>query len=308
MHEPTMNALAAKESKGKGSFGRLLLASTLIGFGAVMVFFGAVYLQDLRLLAEAPEALWAFICGAPLAEGMGPALMFLFGALSVLVALALLWIGGSKERRVFSLVMFVSVAVIASAGYLYGQANREAHASATDNIAYVEPPRLMPDFTLTSDAGTPFQLSDLRGKFVVMFFGYTHCPDVCPLSLYEMRRVKQALGEEAKQVQFAFVSVDGTRDTPERLRSYVRSFDPEFIGLTGPEHVVRQVALEYGARFRANPPNAEGFYIVDHTASTYVLDPQGYWRMMWGLNARTEGVVKALRALIQTHHPLAGQQ
>lgn len=304
MHETTMNAPASS----KGSFGRLLLASTLIGFGAVMTFFGAVYLQDLQLLAEAPEALWAFICGAPLAEGMGPALMFLFGVLGVLIALALLWIGGSRERRMFSVAMFVSVAVITGAGYLYGQANREAHASATDNIAYVEPPRLMPDFTLTSDAGTPFRLSDLRGKFVVMFFGYTHCPDVCPLSLYEMRRVRQALGEEAKHVQFVFVSVDGTRDTPERLHAYVRSFDPTFIGLTGPEQDVRQIALEYGARFRANPPNADGFYIVDHSADTYVLDPQGYWRMMWGLNAKTEDVVKALRALIQTHQPIAGQQ
>ncbi|MCS7088777.1 MAG: SCO family protein [Thermoflexales bacterium] len=285
--------------KPAGGFRRVLAASGLIGFGAVMLFFGAVYLQDLQLLAEAPEALWAFICGAPLAEEMGPALMFIAGALGVLVALALLWVGGTKERQLFSLALLVCVATIAGAGYLYGQANREAHASATDNIAYVDPPRLMPDFTLTSDAGTPLRLSDLRGRFVVMFFGYTHCPDVCPLSLYEMRRVKQALGEDAAKVQFVFVSVDGKRDTPERLRAYVRSFDSAFIGLTGPEQEVRLIALEYGARFRANPPNADGFYTVDHSADTYVIDPQGYWRMMWGLNAKTEDVVKALRALVR---------
>ncbi|PJF46605.1 MAG: hypothetical protein CUN48_12970, partial [Candidatus Thermofonsia Clade 3 bacterium] len=80
--------------------------------------------------------------------------------------------------------------------------------------------------------GSVTRLSDLRGKTVMLFFGYTHCPDVCPLALSEMRKVKAALGKDAERIAFVFVSVDGTRDTPEVLRRYVRIFDPDFIGLT----------------------------------------------------------------------------
>ncbi|MCS6772904.1 MAG: SCO family protein [Anaerolineae bacterium] len=293
---PTIPDPNAKQSSA-GSFARLLIASMLTGFGAVMMFFSATYLQDARLLAEVPEVFWLMICGVPPSEVMAPPLLFSLGAVSVLLACVLLVIGDLKRRFAFAVVVLLSAAAMSGAGYAFGQANRAAQSTPL-KIAYMNPPRLMPDFELTNQHGAKTRLSDLRGKYVVLFFGYTHCPDVCPLALGDMRAVKRMLGEDAKDVQFVFISVDGSRDTPAALKQYMDAFDSSFLGLTGPEQEVRLIALEYGARFRANPPNADGFYIVDHTADTYVLDRQGYWVAAWALSTSREDATAALRDLI----------
>jgi protein SCO1/2 len=117
-----------------------------------------------------------------------------------------------------------------------------------------------------------------------------------------MRKVKAALGRDADRVAFVFVSVDGTRDTPEQLRRYLRIFDPTFIGLTGPESQVRLIALEYGAHFRSNRVAGEARYTVDHTADTFVLDAQGRWHLVYGINTPTEAVVREVRKVIRSSH------
>jgi protein SCO1/2 len=141
----------------------------------------------------------------------------------------------------------------------------------------LDPPREVRDFTLTSHTGEPLRLSDLRGKVVLMFFGYTHCPDVCPTTLAEFKRVKAELGDDASKVAFVFISVDGARDTPEQLAAYVSAFDPTFIGLTGEDVTIRTITKDYGVFFqRVNYDSAqEGNYLVDHTASSFVLDAEG---------------------------------
>jgi protein SCO1/2 len=279
----------------------LIAASALAGFGAVMTFLGAAYVQDIRLLAEAPAAFWAFICGQPLADDMTAPLILSAGALSLLAAAGLLLHPMARLNLAVAGVVVLAIPAMAGAGYLMGEANRTAIPPSVP-IAYLTPPRPMPDFALTNAQNGVTRLSDLRGKVVLLFFGYTNCPDVCPLALSQMRKVKAALGRDADRVAFVFVSVDGTRDTPEQLRRYLRIFDPTFIGLTGPESQVRLIALEYGAHFRSNRVAGEARYTVDHTADTFVLDAQGRWHLVYGINTPTEAVVREVRKVIRSSH------
>ena len=129
--------------------------------------------------------------------------------------------------------------------------------------AVVNPPRRVQDFTLTSKSGAAISLSDLRGKALLMFFGYTHCPDVCPTTLADFKRVKQALGDAAQQVNFAFISVDGLRDTPPVLTSFLDQFDSDFVGMTGDPAKLRQVGAEYGLAFEQDAAPAEDAHADD---------------------------------------------
>lgn len=136
------------------------------------------------------------------------------------------------------------------------------------------------DFSLLDQTGAERHLDDLEGGLVLMTFGYTHCPDVCPVTLARFRQVKDLLPTDLElPVQFVFVSVDGTRDTPERLEQYLGNFAPSFIGLTtSDEAVAREVIHQFNGEFRIK--NAEGLrenYSVDHTASAFLLDQDGDW-------------------------------
>ncbi|MFN3705885.1 MAG: SCO family protein [Thermoflexales bacterium] len=276
----------------------LMASAVLAGFGIVMLFFGATFLQDARLLAEVPEALWALLCGLPLSEAMVAPVLFVAGSVAVLLALGVIVTRGF--RWTFAMLLLGGAAFSALAGYVLGESNRTS-IGASPTVMWVEPPRPMPDFTLLNQHGFPMRLSDFHGKVVVLFFGYTNCPDVCPLSMSDMRRLKIALGQDASQVAFVFISVDGERDTPEVLRRYVKVFDPDFYGLTGDERTIRQVALEYGAKFRLNKAQSAdpNRYTVDHTAYTYVLDAAGCWRAMWGLSTPPEDAAQVVRTLLR---------
>jgi protein SCO1/2 len=148
---------------------------------------------------------------------------------------------------------------------------------AFDGITQVEPPRALPDFTLTDQRGEPFSLSDLRGKMALLFFGFTHCPDVCPLTLLEFKQVKSALGKQAEDVAFVFISIDGARDTPEVLAEYVGGFDESFIGLTGDDATLTRIGSDYNLYFarRANPSGSADDYIMDHTSSAFLVNRSG---------------------------------
>lgn len=280
------------------AFALTLIATMLFGFGAVMSFFGATYTQEIGLLGDVPAALWNALCGVPLPSVMTAPVMFSAGILAALAGGALLLLrGASRARIAIVAVMLLSVFGAAFAGYLYGHLNT-ANAEPPAAIARVLPPRAMPNFTLTSHEGQPMQLSDLRGKTVLMFFGYTHCPDICPTSLSDMKKVKAALGDDAKDVAFVFVSVDGARDTPALLAQYVTLFDPSFIGLTGSEADVREIALEYGAHFTYDKSASETAYVVNHTADTYVIDKEGQWQAAYALNTPVEDAAKLVQQII----------
>lgn len=143
------------------------------------------------------------------------------------------------------------------------------------------------DFRLTDHNGKSRTLADFRGKVVVMFFGYTHCPDVCPTTLSEMGRVMQILGRDAERLQVLFVTLDPARDTPELLSKYVPSFNPTFLGLYGDGAATEKVAKDFKIFYRIAVGKTAESYTVDHTAASLVFDPQGRLRLFinYGLGA-----------------------
>lgn len=136
------------------------------------------------------------------------------------------------------------------------------------------------DFALTDHTGTPRTMADFKGKVVVMFFGYTQCPDVCPTTMVEMTEVLKQLGPQADQVQVLFVTVDPERDTQQLLAEYVPAFDQRFIGLYGTPEQTAAVGKEFKVMFNKVEGATKGSYTMDHTAASYVFDKQGKLRLL----------------------------
>jgi protein SCO1/2 len=148
-----------------------------------------------------------------------------------------------------------------------------------DGVTEIDPPRLMPDFTLTDQTGAPLSLRELQGKPTLITFGFTHCPDICPLTLNEFRRIARNLGDDSQRVNFVFISVDGNRDTPQRLQNFFETqrVDEFVIGLTGSPDEVRRSGVDYGLNFVYSEPDATGAYTVDHSAGMFLLDSDNHW-------------------------------
>ena len=134
------------------------------------------------------------------------------------------------------------------------------------------------ELNLTDHNGKPRTLADFRGKVVTVFFGFTHCPDVCPTTLAEMAQVMKELGADADQLQVLFVTVDPERDTPQVLKQYVPSFHPSFLGLYGDLDSTARAAKEFKVYFQKQPVKGGG-YSVDHGAGTFILDREGRLRL-----------------------------
>ena len=142
----------------------------------------------------------------------------------------------------------------------------------------VTPPVQVEDFTLTGMNGSPAHLKDFAGKNILLVFGYTHCPEICPVTLARFKQIKGLLGEDASKVQFIFISVDGKRDPPERLTEYLGLFDTDFFGMMGTEDEARAVITLFNGVFTIK--DAEGLrkdYLVEHTASSFLMDTEGRW-------------------------------
>jgi protein SCO1/2 len=162
----------------------------------------------------------------------------------------------------------------------------------------IEPPVSAPQFELTDMNGQPFQLSELDDQVVVMFFGYTSCPDVCPVTLTEFLQIRSKLGEAAEEVSFVFVTVDPERDTPERMRKYLTNFDPEIIGLTGERNDLEPVWASYGVyQAKAEGPSDE-YYLVDHSSRVYVIDPDGNLRLTYLFGTGNKLITEDVRHLV----------
>ncbi|MDX1373994.1 MAG: SCO family protein [Burkholderiales bacterium] len=132
---------------------------------------------------------------------------------------------------------------------------------------------------LTGHDGRAYTLRDFRGKVVVLFFGFTQCPDVCPTALAEVARAMKELGPQAERVQVLFVTLDPERDTREILSRYVPAFDPRFLGLYGDLAATRETAAEFKVFFEKRPGETPGSYSIDHSAQTYVFDTEGRLRL-----------------------------
>src|SRR6266545_7609767 len=151
------------------------------------------------------------------------------------------------------------------------------------------------DFQLTDHNGRPRSLSDFRGKVTAIFFGFTHCPDVCPTTLAELAQTVKRLGARGDEVQILFITVDPARDTQKVLAQYVPAFDPRFLGLYGDAATTAKVAAEYKVFFEAQRPNASGNYTIDHTAAVYLIDRKGRPRLYAGGKRSVDGMVHDIK-------------
>ncbi|HZG69191.1 MAG TPA: SCO family protein [Herpetosiphonaceae bacterium] len=163
----------------------------------------------------------------------------------------------------------------------------------------LDPPKELADFTLTSHTGAPLGLQDLRGRPALVFFGYTNCPDVCPLTMAEWKKVKQDLGDAARDVAFVFISVDPERDTPEVVARFVGGYDPSFIGLTGDEPDLQAIAKDFGVFFRAHDDHGTGKPpLVDHLSRSFLLDRKGRMHMLYSYGMSADTITADIRELL----------
>ncbi|MEO8751695.1 MAG: SCO family protein [Casimicrobiaceae bacterium] len=154
------------------------------------------------------------------------------------------------------------------------------------------------DFALTDHNGYPRTLADYRGKAVVIFFGYTQCPDACPTTLSALAETMRKLGPDADRVQVLFVTVDPERDTKALLAAYAPAFDPRFVGLYGDAAATEKVAKEFKIIYQKQPGATPGTYTVDHSAGTYIFDPQGRLRLYVSYGQSPEVFAHDLRELL----------
>ncbi|WIM05591.1 MAG: SCO family protein [Candidatus Nitricoxidivorans perseverans] len=154
------------------------------------------------------------------------------------------------------------------------------------------------DFALTDHHGQPRRLADFKGKAVVLFFGYTQCPDICPTTLAAMRDTMGLLGEDAGRVQVLFVTVDPARDTQQLLAEYVPWFHPGFIGLWSDEATTAAIARDFKVFYAKQPGSAPGSYSVDHSASSYAFDPRGRLRLVIRHGETPDHIAADLRLLL----------
>lgn len=155
------------------------------------------------------------------------------------------------------------------------------------------------DFQLTDHNGQPRALADFKGKVVLLYFGYTHCPDMCPATLAQMAQVRSELGAQGDRVQGLFVTVDPERDTPQVLAQYVPAFDPSFLGLYGDAATTAALAKEFKTYFGAQKADAQGDYTVDHSGGVYVFDPRGRLRLMLRPGAGVDAMAADVAILLK---------
>lgn len=154
------------------------------------------------------------------------------------------------------------------------------------------------DFRLTDHNGQARTLADFRGKVVAVFFGYTHCPDVCPTTLSDFAAALQQLGPLAERVQVIFVTVDPARDTPDLLKIFVPAFNPGFLGMYTDADALRELANEFKVVYQKSSVKADDDYLIDHSAGTYVYDAQGNLRLLMPYGSSPDAIASDLRTLL----------
>ncbi len=162
----------------------------------------------------------------------------------------------------------------------------------------VQPKELVVEFTLNSTLGKSVSLSDYRGKVVLLYFGYTFCPDVCPTTVADIKRSVEMLGPQADQVQFLMITVDPERDTPQKFGEYLRYFNPSFVGLTPRADELARVATLYGARYYKHEGTVATGYLLDHSSWVAVIDRDGYLVLRIPFGLKPQDIVSDLKILL----------
>jgi len=156
------------------------------------------------------------------------------------------------------------------------------------------------DFTLIDQNDQPFTLSEQKGSVVLMFFGYTFCPDVCPMTLSNWMQVEDALGDLSDQVEFVYITVDPERDTPQRLKDHLSVYSQQFIGLTSTQDALDSVYSAYGVYHdKSEVEDNKEIYFMSHTSSTYVFDRAGKWRLVLPYGTKIKDIVHDIKLLLK---------
>jgi len=194
-------------------------------------------------------------------------------------------------KRHVAILLMVSTMVIA----LWGCNQKAETKTSSLDLSDVE---FGKDFHLRDADGKTRTMQDYKGKVVMLFFGFTQCPDVCPTALSRAAAIREQLGQEADRLQVIFVTVDPERDTPSMLKSYTAAFDPSFIGLSADLATTRKTADEFHIYYAKVPTGSS--YTMDHSAITYLIDPFGKLRLAVRPAATVEEVAQDVRTLLKT--------
>ena len=190
-------------------------------------------------------------------------------------------------------VILIAVAVLAGlAAGVYFFRPHTFHGSV------IQSPEPSYDFKLTSVNGD-VSLSDFHGKVVLLYFGYTFCPDICPATLANVGQALHQIGSKADDVQLIMISLDPGRDTPEKLAEYVAHFHPSFIGITGSKEQIDTVASLYGIFYQINQGSDATGYLIDHTATLMVIDREGYLKLVFPFDVTAEEIADDLKYMIR---------
>lgn len=193
----------------------------------------------------------------------------------------------SRFQRVFAILALLAALVIAGAAYYFSAQIQTATSTGT---ALVGGP-----FTLTDQDGRKVTDKDFLGKYMLVFFGYTYCPDLCPTELQVMSAALDSLGAKADAIQPIFISFDAERDTPEVLKQYVSNFHPRLVGLTGTPEEIAVAAKAYRVYYSKVPgSSAPDTYLMDHSTITYLMDPQGKFLKHFSYSTDSADLAKAL--------------
>jgi len=172
-------------------------------------------------------------------------------------------------------------------------------AASSDRVVIAQPPKAINDFELVDQEGHPFKFSQLRNQPALVFFGFTHCPDVCPATLARLRALTDTRDHELRNVQVVMISVDGDRDSPATMKAYLAQISPRFMGLTGDPRKVREIAAQFPAVFfKGLPDKPGGAYGVEHTSQVCLIDRQGRLRASF-YDAPVEAMEQVLRSVAE---------
>jgi protein SCO1 len=196
------------------------------------------------------------------------------------------------DRRT-ALIPYTVLAALVLAGVLWHLGDIAAHRDV-ESISTGETVKLGGPFSLIDQNGVTRTDSDYRGKYLLVFFGYTYCPDVCPTTLAVMKSALDMMGSRADRIVPLFITVDPKRDTPEKLKAYLSSFGPRFIGLTGDESAIAAVAREYRVYYQTHPAENGGEYTVDHSGIVYLMDGSGAFVANYALDNSPDSMAQDL--------------
>lgn len=202
---------------------------------------------------------------------------------------------------VLRIAVAVLVAVLAALAGMWLAREQPPERLELEHATVFPAPRPLPDFTLTDHTGAPFGPQRLQGGWHILFFGFTHCPDVCPSTLAALTSARRQLTDlpPAQQPGVVLVSVDPQRDTPERLAEYVAFFDPEFVGVTGDPAVLAELTRQLGVAVVVGEPDAAGQYTIDHTGTLFLVDPQGRLAAIFGMPHTPDGIAHDYRQVLE---------